>query len=240
MRTRAWIASAVLIVAIVSSAPARPEGVSTPDRPTLADRYVVNGDKTQVVSVTRPARDVCIVVGKGWDGVGLLSGPSYWGVFRQTWGSDSSALAPARGTHRGVLRKDGTLAVHGEYTSGLTGSFDVVWVPEGMSAPPAPPAPDRLPEPGDFPYVEELPEALTKVAPVYPEAARRAGVEGTVIVQALVGVDGRVRNTTVIKSIPGLDDAALEAVRQWVFKPASTGGKPVAVWVAVPVRFPPP
>ena len=78
---------------------------------------------------------------------------------------------------------------------------------------------------------------MTKVPPVYPEVARAANIDGTVLVQALVGKDGHVKDTKVLRSIPPLDDAAVNAVRQWVFKPARTAGKPVAVWVAVPVRF---
>ena len=89
----------------------------------------------------------------------------------------------------------------------------------------------------DYVYVEQLPEAITKVPPVYPPDASEAKVEGTVMVQALVGKDGRVKDTRVTKSIPMLDQAAVEAVRQWVFKPALTKGEPVAVWVAIPVRF---
>lgn len=90
---------------------------------------------------------------------------------------------------------------------------------------------------GDYVYVEELPEAIGKVPPKYPLVARKAGVDGTVLVQALVGRDGRVHDTRIVKSIPMLDTAAVEAVRQWTFKPALAKGKPVAVWVAVPVRF---
>ena len=69
------------------------------------------------------------------------------------------------------------------------------------------------------------------------DEARASKVEGTVLVQALVGKDGRVADTKIVKSVPGLDEAAANSVRQWVFKPAMAGGKPVAVWVAVPVRF---
>ena len=53
----------------------------------------------------------------------------------------------------------------------------------------------RLPKFGDYVYVEELPEAITKVNPVYPDIAREAGVDGTVMVQALVGKDGKVKDT---------------------------------------------
>jgi protein TonB len=101
----------------------------------------------------------------------------------------------------------------------------------------APPEEDRLPTFGEYVYVEELPEAITKVPPAYPDLAREAGVDGTVQVQALVGKDGRVKDTRVVKSIPMLDAAAIAAVKQWVFKPALSNNKPVAVWVAVPVRF---
>ena len=93
------------------------------------------------------------------------------------------------------------------------------------------------PKPDDFVYVEELPETIHKVAPNYPEAARRKRVEGTVMVQALVGRDGRVKRTLVKQSVPGLDEAAQAAVMQWVFKPAKSKGVPVAVWIATPIKF---
>lgn len=101
----------------------------------------------------------------------------------------------------------------------------------------APPTEEELPKYGDYVYVEELPEAITKVPPTYPDIAREAGVDGTVMVQALVGKDGKVKDTKVVKSIPMLDSAAEAAVKLWVFKPALSNNKPVAVWVAVPVRF---
>jgi len=100
----------------------------------------------------------------------------------------------------------------------------------------APPS-DELPKFGEYVYVEELPEAITKVPPIYPDLAREAGVDGTVLVQALVGKDGKVKDTKVVKSMPMLDAAAETAVKQWVFKPALSNNKPVAVWVAVPVKF---
>ena len=100
----------------------------------------------------------------------------------------------------------------------------------------APPS-DDLPQFGEYVYVEELPEAITKVTPDYPDIAREAGVDGVVLVQALVGKDGKVKDVRVVKPIPMLNDAAIAAVKQWVFKPALSNNKPVAVWVAVPVRF---
>ncbi len=99
------------------------------------------------------------------------------------------------------------------------------------------PSDDAMPKFGDYVYVEELPEAVTRVPPTYPDLAREAGVDGTVMVQALVGKDGKVKDVRVVKSIPMLDESAKTAVRQWVFKPALSNNKPVAVWVGVPVKF---
>lgn len=99
------------------------------------------------------------------------------------------------------------------------------------------PSDDELPRFGDYVYVEELPEAVTRVTPIYPDLAREAGVDGTVMVQALVGKDGKVKDVRVVKSIPMLDESAKAAVRKWVFKPALSNNKPVAVRVGVPVKF---
>ncbi len=96
---------------------------------------------------------------------------------------------------------------------------------------------DEVPQLGQYVYVEELPEPISKPQPEYPDIARDAGVEGTVMVQALIGKDGKVMKTQVTKSVPMLDDAAQAAVKKWVFKPALSNNKPVIVWVAVPVAF---
>lgn len=97
--------------------------------------------------------------------------------------------------------------------------------------------PDSLPKFGAYVYVEELPDVSHREYPVYPEAARRAGVSGTVMIQALVGRDGEVKDMRVTNSIPALDSSAVACVRQWRFKPALFKGQPVAVWVAVPVKY---
>ncbi len=85
--------------------------------------------------------------------------------------------------------------------------------------------------------VDEIPKALEKVAPVYPDIAREAGVDGRVTVLALVGKDGRVLDAQIVKSIPMLDQAALDCVRKWKFRPAQAEGQPAAAWVEVPVLF---
>lgn len=88
-------------------------------------------------------------------------------------------------------------------------------------------------------FVEVIPEPIERPQPGYTAEMARLGLEGTVVLMALVGKEGRVRDIRVIKSIPGLDSAAVEAVRRWTFEPALSNGRPVAFWVQAEVRFPP-
>jgi TonB family protein len=93
------------------------------------------------------------------------------------------------------------------------------------------------PKLGEWVFVEALPEVIRRVPPRYPDAARATNVSGTVMVQALVGPDGHVKDTRIDRSIPALDWYADVAVRQWEFKPARAHGKPIAVWVQMPIKF---
>lgn len=99
-----------------------------------------------------------------------------------------------------------------------------------------PGAGDDTPVP--FEAVEKLPEVITRVTPEYPPLAVRAGIEGRVVVQMLVGKDGHVREATVVRSTADcLNDAALEAARGFLFTPAYMNNGPVAVWITVPFNF---
>ena len=82
-----------------------------------------------------------------------------------------------------------------------------------------------------------LPIKIKDAAPVYPEIARQARKQGIVIIEATIGVDGRVENTQILRSIPLLDEAAVEAVRTWQYKPALLNGQPVPVIMTVTVEF---
>jgi len=96
---------------------------------------------------------------------------------------------------------------------------------------------DDLPNQGEFVYYEDEPVPVTAPTPAYPEFARDAGITGKVTLHVLVGKDGRVKNVKVIKGVTGLNEAAIEAMKKWVFKPALSNNKPVAVWVEVPMDF---
>jgi len=81
------------------------------------------------------------------------------------------------------------------------------------------------------------PKLVKKVNPVYPEEARKRGIQGTVIIEAKIDEAGRVIDTLVLRSVPELDQAAVDALRQWVYEPMVISGKPVKAVFAVTVRF---
>jgi TonB family protein len=84
------------------------------------------------------------------------------------------------------------------------------------------------------------PMKIYDVPPAYPEAARQAGVRGVVILEITIGEDGSVTDARVLRGIPLLDAAALEAARQWRYQPMVVGGKPVPVITTTAVMFPDP
>jgi periplasmic protein TonB len=81
------------------------------------------------------------------------------------------------------------------------------------------------------------PKKLKHVAPEYPLLAQEARVQGVVILEVQVSPHGRVTSASVVRSVPLLDQAALDAVRQWVYTPTLVDGVPVPVIVTVTVNF---
>jgi protein TonB len=107
----------------------------------------------------------------------------------------------------------------------------------GLPPPPPPPPPVTPREPVRIGGTITAPTKVFDVAPLYPAIARDAGVEGTVILQATTGLDGRVDDLQVLRSVPFLDQAAMTAVRQWRYTPTRLNGQPVAVIMTVTVSF---
>ena len=92
--------------------------------------------------------------------------------------------------------------------------------------------------PPDFVPVEKQPTPVKNPAPLYPEIARRAGVEGTVWVKIWVDKEGKAKKAQILKSDAELfNQAAIDAAMQWVFTPAVMNNGPVAVWVSIPFKF---
>jgi protein TonB len=108
-------------------------------------------------------------------------------------------------------------------------------------APPPPPPPPPPPGWGVGAVrvggAVHVPQKIKHVGPVYPPIAQSARVQGVVIVEALVGPDGRVEDVRVLRSIPLLDQAAIDAVRQWEFQPTLLNGSPVAILMTATVQF---
>ena len=83
----------------------------------------------------------------------------------------------------------------------------------------------------------KAPTKIRDVKPVYPPVARDAGVAGVVIVEVRIGADGSVESAHVLRSIPLLDQAALDAVKQWQFEPTLMNGAPVPIMMTVTINF---
>jgi len=81
------------------------------------------------------------------------------------------------------------------------------------------------------------PRKIKDVTPAYPEIAYQARLEGDVVLECRIGADGRVSDVKVVRGVPLLDQAAIDAVRQWVYEPVLIGGVPVAVIMTVTVGF---
>jgi TonB family protein len=107
-----------------------------------------------------------------------------------------------------------------------------------------PPDYQRVDERGDFTISTPMrspasaPEVISRVAAKYTDEARRAGVQGIVLLSATIDRTGRARDVQVERGLdPGLDQEAIKAVQQWRFKPAEQDGHPVRVSVHVEVTF---
>jgi len=99
--------------------------------------------------------------------------------------------------------------------------------------PPPPPTTPILRQGGNV----KAPKKIRDVAPVYPAIAQAARVQGVVILEAVIDVDGRVTDLRVLRSVPLLDQAAIDAVRQWVFTPTLLNNEPVRIVMTVTVAF---
>ncbi len=106
-----------------------------------------------------------------------------------------------------------------------------------FTPPPAPPAPEVRKEPVRIGGDVKPPQKVRHVNPVYPAIAQSARVQGIVIIEATIGPDGKVQDARVLRSIPLLDAAALDAVRGWEFTPTLLNNQPVPVVMTVTVQF---
>ena len=134
---------------------------------------------------------------------------------------------------RAIELNKGRTAINGANTGVMLGS-----------PPPPPPPPPGLAStsPSGMAPVRvggniKTPTKVKDVRPVYPPDALAARIQGVVILETTIDTEGRVSDAKVLRSIPVLDDAALEAVRQWEFTPTELNGMLVPVIMTVTVNF---
>lgn len=120
----------------------------------------------------------------------------------------------------------------GSIVEGLPGGFSG---PVDVAPPPLPPpAPTQPVRVGS---VIRPPAKLYHVAPVYPQIARDARQAGIVILEAVIAEDGTVRDVRILRSAPLLDQAAVDAVKQWRFSPTLLHGQAIPIVMTVTVAF---
>ena len=89
----------------------------------------------------------------------------------------------------------------------------------------------------DFVDLSEKPKEIHRVVPVYPELAKRANIQGMVVVQVLIDTRGNVEDIRIFKSNLMLDEAAITAARQFKFTPGKQRDRLVKVWMSIPFHF---
>ena len=91
--------------------------------------------------------------------------------------------------------------------------------------------------PTEVPAKEMQERVISKVPPVYPPEAKKARIQGTVILEAVIGKTGHVENLNVVSGPNELQQSAMDAVRQWVYKPYLVDGNAVEVTTKVTVKY---
>lgn len=151
-----------------------------------------------------------------------------------TSGAPTVPLAEPRGLEP---EPDAPIPVSFDTPPAIVDGLAFAGVPVSADAIPPPPPQPAEREPIRVGGTISRPERIHAVPPVYPPIAQAAHVEGTVVLEAIIGADGAVRDVRVLRSIPLLDYAASEAVRQWLFTPTRLNGDPVPVVMTVTVTF---
>ena len=82
-----------------------------------------------------------------------------------------------------------------------------------------------------------VPKRAKTVPPEYPAEAQAQGIRGIVILELIIDKEGKVAEARTVRSVPGLDEAALTAARQWAYEVTKVDGKPVSVRLTVPITF---
>jgi protein TonB len=209
----------------VESAPAPPPPPPPPAPPKAAMKPRVERPQMKVQTPTEvPKFTAPVEVPPKIEDPGVDLGGSDLGV----------AGGEAGGVAGGVVG-----GVQGGVEGGVVGGV-LGGVPEPQALPPPPP-PTTQPAAPKGPVrvggqIKE-PSKVRNVPPAYPEIAKQARVQGVVVLEAVISPSGEVTNVRVLRGVPLLNDAALQAVRQWRYTPTMLNGQPVSVVMTVTVNF---
>jgi len=152
------------------------------------------------------------------------------GVASSASALDSAPAAGVGGGEPGGVEGGVPGGVQGGVPGGVGGGV-LGGVPKEEPPPPPPDKPVRVG--GQI----KAPRKVRDQAPAYPEVAKQARVEGVVILEAVISPEGRVTEVKVLRGSPLLDDAAVNAVKSWVYTPTLLNGVPVPVVMTVTVSF---
>ena len=185
--------------------------------------------------------------GEGGDALNGVEGGVDGGVVGGVVGGETGGVVGGQlgGVQGGELggKVGGELGGKGTGTEGSgTGGDDAPLAAAPPPPPPPPPPPAPEPEPPSGPLRVggdvKAPTLSNRVEPQYTDAARKARIAGTVVIEAIIDKNGNVDRVKVIKGLPGgLSEQAENAVRRWKYKPGTLNGKPVDTIFNVTVTF---
>jgi protein TonB len=136
----------------------------------------------------------------------------------------------------GLAQRDVVAGVEGGVIGGVQGGI-VGGLIAAPPPPPPPPPPPAVKQPVRIGGNIQAPALVKRVEPVYPDIALVAKVTGLVILEASVGVDGTVESVRVLRSVKFLDQAAVDAVKQWKYSPLVLNGVPTPFVLSVTLNF---
>ena len=136
-----------------------------------------------------------------------------------------------------VMSSDGEGGVEGGIEGGVAGGIVGGLVVAAPPPPPPPPPPAQPKAPVRIGGALEAPALVKRVEPVYPDVALMAKLGGMVILEAVVGADGWVESVHVLRSVKFLDQAAIDAVKQWRYSPLMLNGLATPFVLSVTLNF---
>jgi protein TonB len=200
-------------------------------------------EKTRDATLSEDDKRECIERGLAAEDRALAADPDFVPalVYKNLLLRVQSTLEPNPATREALIRDADALRARALQLQRETGSMTI---PDGTIVTPGPPPPPPPPPPGgvagdiqwvyadtDYTAPGRVPLKIKDVRPIYAPMVMASGIKGDVVVEATVNPRGKVAMLRVVRTLPMLTQATIDAVRQWEFDPATVGGEPVVVTV---------